>query len=86
MYGWVYVWVGGWLDEAAGYGHFAVIIISDGSCIAKIFPSRKLNALAHIIHANIHTDINIIHPSPPDTHTHHGPPRLVEMPAEKGKF
>ena len=38
----------------------------DGSCIAQIFPSRKLNALlAHTIHANIHTDINKIY-----THTH----------------
>ena len=37
----------------------------DGSCIAQIFPSKKLNALAHTIHANIHTVINIIH-----THTH----------------
>ena len=41
----------------------------DGSCIAKIFSSRKLNALAHTIHPNIHTDINIIYP-PPHTHTH----------------
>ena len=40
----------------------------DGSCIAQIFPSRKLNVLAHTIHANIHTDINII--PPPHTHTH----------------
>ena len=39
----------------------------DGYCIAQICPSRKLNALAHTIHANIHTDINIIYPS---THTH----------------
>ena len=38
----------------------------DVSCIEQIFPSRKLNALAHTIYANIHTDINIIH-----THTHH---------------
>ena len=37
----------------------------DGSCIAQIFPSRKLNALAHTFHANIHTDINII-----NTNTH----------------
>ena len=41
----------------------------DGSCIAQIFPSRKLKALAHIIHANIHTDINIIY-HPPTPHTH----------------
>ena len=37
------------------------------SCIAQIFLSRKLNALAHTIHPNIHTDINLIYPS---THTH----------------
>ena len=37
----------------------------DGSCIAQIFPSRKLNALAHTIHANIHTNISHKH-----THTH----------------
>ena len=37
----------------------------DGSCIAQIFPSRKLNVIAHTLHANIHTDINIIY-----THTH----------------
>ena len=61
-----------------------MIIIMDGSCIAQNFPSKKLNALAHTIHANIHTDINIIYPPPP--HTHHGPPRFVEMPVEKGKF
>ena len=36
-----------------------------GSCIAQIFPSRKLNALAYTNHANIHTDINII-----TTHKH----------------
>ena len=36
----------------------------DGSCIVQIFLSRKLNVLAHTIHANIHTDINIIYPSP----------------------
>ena len=46
-----------------------IIIIMDGSCIAQIFPSRKLHALAHIIHGNIHTDINIIYP-PTHTHTH----------------
>ena len=45
------------------------IIIMDGSCTAHIFPSRKLNALACSIHANRHTDINIIYPPPP-THTH----------------
>ena len=57
----------------------------DGSCIVQIFLSRKLNVLAHTIHANIHTDINIIYPPPPPTHTHHGPPSIVEMPVEKGK-
>ena len=35
-----------------------------GSCIAQIFPSGKLNVLAHTIHANIHTDMNIIYPLP----------------------
>ena len=40
----------------------------DGSCIAQIFPSRKLTALAHAIHANIHADINMIDPS--SIHTH----------------
>ena len=44
-----------------------IIMIMDGSCIAQIFPSRKLNALAHTIHATKHTDINIIYASP---HTH----------------
>ena len=44
------------------------MIIMDGSCIAQIFPSRKLNALAHTIHANIHIDINIIYPDPTYTH------------------
>ena len=34
----------------------------DGSCIAEIFMSRNLNVLARTIHANIHTDINIIYP------------------------
>ena len=63
-----------------------IIIIRDGSCIAQIFPSRKVNALAHTIHANIHTDINIMYPSThTHTHTHHGPPRFVEMPVEKRK-
>ena len=65
----------------------------DGSCLARIFPSKKkkkknLNALAHTIHANMHTDINIIYPPPlihTHTHTHHGPPRFVEMPVEKEK-
>ena len=37
-----------------------IIIIIDGSCIAQIFPSSKLNALAHAIHAKPHTDISII--------------------------
>ena len=40
----------------------------DGSRTAQIFPSRKLSALAHTIHANIHTDINIIYPSRPNTY------------------
>ena len=47
-----------------------IIMIMDGSCIAQISPSRKLNALAHTIHANIQTDINIIYAPPPHTHTH----------------
>ena len=34
-----------------------IMIIMDGSCIAQIFLSRKLNALAHTLHANVHTDI-----------------------------
>ena len=45
------------------------MIIMDGSCIVQIFPSRKLSALVHTIHTNIHTDINITYPLPP-THTH----------------
>ena len=67
--------------------HFVeiVMIIMDGSCIVQIFPSRKLSALVHTIHTNIHTDINITYPLPP-THTHHGPPRFVATPVEKGKF
>ena len=40
----------------------------DGSCKVQIFPSRKLNALAHTIHTNMYTHINII--TPPHTHTH----------------
>ena len=36
-----------------------IITIMDGSCIAQIFPSRKLNALAHTIHANMYTNMNI---------------------------
>ena len=56
-------------------------MIMDGSCLVQIFLSRKLNALALTIHADIHTDTNTIHPSP--SHTHHGLPRPVEMPAEK---
>ena len=49
----------------------------DGSCIAQIFSSRKLNALAHTIDANIHTDINIIHPY---THRHkHARARAVRL-------
>ena len=43
----------------------------DGCCIAQIFSLRKLNALAHTIHANTHTDINIIHThTRAHTHTH----------------
>ena len=38
-----------------------IIMIMDSSCTAQIFRSRKLSALAHTIHANIPTDINIIH-------------------------
>ena len=58
----------------------------DGSCIVQIFPSTKLNALAHTIHANVHTDVNIFTPRHTHTHTHHGPPIFVEMPVERGKF
>ena len=57
--GWVRVrgWVSYW------------VIVMDGSCTPQIFPSRKLNALAQTIHANMHTDINIIYRSPhPPTH------------------
>ena len=63
-----------------------IIIIMDGSCIARIFPSRKLNPLAHTIYANMHTDINIIYPHPPPPHPPQGPPRFAEMPVEKGKI
>ena len=49
-----------------------LLLLLDGSCIAQIFPSRKLNALTHNIHANINTDINIIH-----THTHTHTPRAA---------
>ena len=64
-----------------------IVTIIDGSCTAQIFQSRKLTALAHTIHTNIHTDINIIYPSPhTHTHTHHGPLGFVEMPVKKGKF
>ena len=48
---------------------YFIILMMDGSCIAQTFLPRKLNALAHTIHANIHTDINIIYASP-HTHTH----------------
>ena len=41
------------------------VIIMDGSSIAQDFPSRKLSVLAHTIHTNIHTYMNIIY-----THTH----------------
>ena len=59
-----------WLHAVFGASSFSsvviiTIIITDGSCIAQTFPSRKLNTLAHAIHANINTYINIIH-----THTH----------------
>ena len=53
--------------------------------IAKIFLSRKLNVLAHTIHTNIHTDINIIYPSP-HTHTHHGQPILWKCLLKKDRF
>ena len=56
----------------------------DGSCIAQTFPSRKLNALAHTIHANIHTDINTIYASPP--HTHHSLPDLWKCLSKKESF
>ena len=49
-----------------------IIIIMNGSCIAPILPSRKLNVLTHTIHANIHTDRhkhNLPLP-PPHTHTY----------------
>ena len=46
-----------------------IMIMMDGSCIAQILPSRKLSALAHTIHANMHTDINILYLSL-HTHTH----------------
>ena len=61
----------------------------DGSCIAQIFLSKKFSALAHTIHVNAHTDVNVIYPSPhthTHIHTHHGLSRFVEMPVEKGKF
>ena len=32
----------------------------DGSFVVQFFPSRKLNALAYTIHANIHSDMHII--------------------------
>ena len=68
-----------------------IIIIMDGSCIAQVLMSRKLKALARIIHADIHTYINIIYPPPPNPptptpNTHYGLPRFLEMPVEKGKF
>ena len=48
-----------------------IIIIMNGSCIAPILPSRKLNVLTHTIHANIHTDRHKHNlPLPPPTHTH----------------
>ena len=34
-----------------------ITIIIDDSCIAEVFKSGKLNALAHTIHTNIHTAI-----------------------------
>ena len=40
----------------------------DGYCVAQIFLSRKLKALARIIHTDIHTYINIIYPPPPNLH------------------
>ena len=55
----------------------------DGSCTMQIFPSRKFNALAHIINTTIYSDI--IYPFQ-HTQTHHGLPRFVEMPVEKGKL
>ena len=33
----------------------------DGFCIAQILLSRNLNALAHTMHASIHTEKNIIY-------------------------
>ena len=43
----------------------------DSSCTVQIFSPRKLNALAHTIHAHTHTDINIIYPiKHAHTHTH----------------
>ena len=47
------------------FGHMIIMVCS---CIAQIFPSRKLSALAHTIHANIRTAI--IHKLYTHTHTH----------------
>ena len=46
-----------------------IMIIMDGSCIAQIFPLRKLNTQSHTIYADMHTDLNIIYTCP-HTHTH----------------
>ena len=44
-------------------------MVTDGSCIAQIFPLRKLNTQSHTIYADMHTDLNIIYTCP-HTHTH----------------
>ena len=69
-----------------------IIIIMDGSYTAPIFLSRKLDALANTIHANIHiykynlrTHTHTHAHAHAHTHTLHGSPRFVETPVEKGK-
>ena len=47
--------------------HIILILIMDSSYLAQMFSSRKLNGLAHTIHANVHTYTNIIYIH---THTH----------------
>ena len=46
-----------------------IIILIGRSCIAQIFPLRKLNTQSHTIYADMHTDLNIIYTCP-HTHTH----------------
>ena len=57
------------------------IITMGGSCIEQIFPFRKLDALAHTIHANIHTHIHIVH-----THTHNDHLHLWKCLLKKESF